>query len=59
MPSDDVNEAAALACDKIRQLHLRVEGLNGEDIMQYFDKNFTAVERILSTTQIFPVIHPR
>ena len=39
--------------------NIKVEGPNGEDLTQYFDKNFTAVERLLSTTVIFPVIHPR
>jgi hypothetical protein len=39
--------------------HIRVEGLDGEDLIQYFDKNFAIIERVLSTTLIFPVIHPR
>jgi hypothetical protein len=32
---------------------------NGEDLTQYFDKNYVMVERILSTSMIFPVVHPR
>jgi hypothetical protein len=32
---------------------------NGEDLTQYFDKNYIMVERILSTSMIFPVVHPR
>ena len=32
---------------------------SGEDLIQYFEKNFVGVERILSTTVVFPVIHPR
>ncbi len=39
--------------------HLQVIGPDGEDFTQYFDKNFVAVERVLYTTVIFPVIHPR
>ena len=42
-----------------KQTHLNVIGPDGEDFTQYFDKNFVAVERVLSTTVIFPVIHPR
>jgi hypothetical protein len=32
---------------------------NGEDLTQFFDKNYIMVERILSTSMIFPVVHPR
>lgn len=38
---------------------IAVKGSNGEDLLQYFDKNYAAVERVVSTTIIFPVIHPR
>lgn len=42
-----------------RPQFLTVIGPDGEDLTLHFDKTFVGVERILSTTQIFPVIHPR
>jgi len=38
---------------------LEVFDEKGEDLRQYFDKNYVIVERVLSTTLIFPVVHPR
>lgn len=39
--------------------YLEVKDEKGEDLTQFFDKNCIVIERILSTTLIFPVIHPR
>jgi hypothetical protein len=39
--------------------YIEVKGPLGEDFLQYFDKNYVAIERVVSTTIIFPVIHPR
>jgi hypothetical protein len=39
--------------------HLSAIGPNGEDLLQYFEKNYLIVERVISTTVVFPVIHPR
>ena len=33
--------------------------INGDDEDSYFDPTYTEVERILSTTDIFPIIHPK
>jgi len=38
---------------------IKVEDSKGEDLTQYFDKNFVAVERVLSATMIFSSVHPR
>ena len=33
--------------------------INGDEEDQYFDPTYTEVERILGTTDIFPIIHPK
>lgn len=50
LPADFIPEAPKF---------LAVKGSDGEDLTTYFDKSFVEVERVLSTTHIFPVIHPR
>jgi hypothetical protein len=45
--------------EKEKPKFLKVEDSKGEDLSQHFDKNFIVVERVLSTTMIFPIIHPR
>lgn len=53
MPSDEVLDSPDALPPRIR-----VEAPNGEDLTAFFDKNYVAIERILSTTLLFPVIHP-
>ncbi len=43
----------------LKPTFIKVEGPDGEDLTKFFDQTYTAVERVLSTTLIFPVIHPR
>ena len=33
--------------------------MNGDEEDLYFDPTYTEVERILGTTDIFPIIHPK
>lgn len=57
LPQGDVGEAAVVEVKKPQ--FLSVISPDGEDLTLHFDKTFVGIERILSTTQIFPVIHPR
>lgn len=57
MVSDEFTDGAAL--EQVKPTFIKVESPDGEDLTQYFDKTYVAVERVLYTTLIFPVIHPR
>lgn len=54
-----VVDANAALVEPPKPTHIAVFSEQGEDLIQYFEKNFVGVERILSTTVVFPVIHPR
>jgi hypothetical protein len=59
IPTLAEGEQALVPVEAPKPQFISVIGPNDEDLTQYFDKTFVAVERILSSTQIFPVIHPR
>lgn len=52
-------DANAAPVEPPKPNYIAVMGPQGEDLLQYFDKNYVAIERVVSTTIIFPVIHPR
>lgn len=62
-PLDEVDpqalDANAPLAEPPKPNHIAVYDSSGEDLLQYFDKNYSAVERVISTTVMFPVIHPR
>lgn len=56
---NEQGDAPQQPVELLKPQYLPVEGPNNEDLTEYFDKSYVAIERILYTTLLFPVIHPR
>lgn len=56
---ENASNANAAPAEPPKPNFIAVKDPSGEDLLKYFDKNYVAVERVVSTTIIFPVIHPR